>query len=139
MLDVRDRSGLVSSPEAGRVRVDTRPRRRNAPRPAEKSAPGFLQWLRGRDCVFAYDGECAGKLEAMHLDFAGDKGMSTKVSDRFAVPGCSEHHRCQHLVGWDTFLRQMGHTKDGLLYAAGRYWQAWPGRIAWERKQAENA
>ena len=80
-------------------------------------------------------GGCEGKIEAMHLDFSGGKGVGTKVADQHVVPSCAGHHRAQHSRGWNTFLASMGHTKDGLLYAAGRYWNAWPGRIAWERKQ----
>jgi hypothetical protein len=117
------------------MRVDTRPRRKNAPRIAEKSAPGFLQWLRGRECYFANTGDCTGRIEAMHLDFAGGKGMGTKVADQFALPSCARHHGLQHRWGWLTFLQWVGQTKDGLLDAANRYWRAWPGRIAWERKQ----
>lgn len=117
------------------MKIDIRSRHRNAPRPAEKSAPGFLQWLRGRECFFAYMGDCDGKMEAMHLDFAGGKGMGTKVADRYSLPACTAHHSRQHTIGWDTFLAHaVGHTKEGLLYAAGRYWQAWPGRPSWERK-----
>jgi hypothetical protein len=116
------------------VKIDVRPRHRNAPRVAEKSAPQFLQWSRGRDCTFAYMGDCEGKIEAMHLDFAGGKGLSTKVADRYAVPCCSKHHRLQHGKGWATFLKLVGQTKEGLLYAADRFWHAWPGRVAWERK-----
>ena len=59
--------------------VSAKPRRRNAGRPPEKSARGFLQWIRGRECVFGLAGECEGKIEAAHLDFAGGKGMATKV------------------------------------------------------------
>lgn len=118
------------------MRVDTRPRKRNAPRPAEKSAPGFLQWLRGRDCYFAQPGGvCIGRMEAMHLDFAGDKGIGTKVSDRYSLPACSAHHRRQHVIGWNTFIVQHGMTKERLLGAAAEYWHRWPGRIAWERRQ----
>lgn len=120
------------------MRVDVRPRKRNAPRIAEKSAPGFLQWLRGRGCTFAGMGECGGKTQAMHLDFAGDKGVGTKVSDRHSIPSCAVHHTWQHLWGWDTFCRRMGVTKEVLLDGAAQFWSAWPGRIAWERKLADD-
>jgi hypothetical protein len=116
------------------VRVDVRPRKRNAPRPAEKSAPSFLQWLRGRDCL-AVGGACFGRIEAAHVDFAGGKGIGTKVADRYAVPLCSFHHAKQHRWGWKTF--QAAFQIDALA-AAEAYWRAWPGRIAWERKQEAN-
>lgn len=119
------------------MRVDTRPRKRNAPRPAEKSAPAFLQWLRGRECVWGGCGECGGKMVPQHLDFAGDKGMSTKVSDRFCLPSCSLHHQWQHDHGWDTFLANQHCTKEMALNAAAKFWHRWPGRIAWERKLSE--
>jgi hypothetical protein len=116
------------------MRVSTAPRRKNAPRIAEKAAPGFLQWLRGRDCVWGGCGECSGKMEAAHLDFAGDKGMGTKVSDRFAVPMCANHHWLQHRYGWDTFLTSQHATKEMALNAAAKFWREWPQRLAWERK-----
>jgi hypothetical protein len=116
------------------MRVDTRPRKRNAPRIAEKSAPGFLQWLRGRQCAWSGCGSCGGKIIAQHLDFAGDKGTATKVSDRYCLPCCVVHHQWQHDFGWNSFLSRQHATKEMALNAAGRLWAAWPGRIAWERK-----
>lgn len=113
----------------------TAPRRKNAPRPPEKDARGFLQYVRGRGCIFAPMGGCEGKIEAMHLDFAGGKGMSSKVADRYSVPSCQAHHRMQHNKGWQTFIRLMGVRDNELLVAAARLWNAWPGRPAWERKQ----
>lgn len=117
------------------ARSITAPRHKNAGRPPEKDARGFLQWVRGRGCIFAHMGGCSGKIEPMHLDFAGGKGTSTKVADRYTVPGCSAHHRIQHNKGWQTFMRLMGTTANELLVAAARLWNAWPGRPAWERKQ----
>lgn len=113
----------------------TAPRRQNAPRIAEKSAPGFLQFVRGRACIFAHMGGCSGKMESAHLDFAGGKGIGTKVADRYAVPMCAGHHAMQHREGWQTFMALMGTTANELLVAAARLWNAWPGRPAWERKQ----
>ena len=116
------------------MKVSTAPRRKNAPRPAEKSAPAFLQWLRGRPCFVSGRG-CDGRLEAAHVDYAGDKGMGAKVSDRFAVPLCSAHHREQHQVGWREFEIARCKGKVGAaLEASERYWAAWPNRPAWERK-----
>jgi hypothetical protein len=119
------------------MRVDVSPRRKNAPRPAEKSAPRFLQWLRGRECVFHFLGDCEGKVEAMHLDFAGGKGMASKVADKYALPACAKHHRYQHDCGWLTFMTLAKVTRDMLIDAAERLWNAWPGRIAWERKLSD--
>lgn len=116
------------------IRVNTRPRKRNAPRPAEKAAPGFLQWLRGRDCLFEGHGPCSGKMEAMHVDYAGGKGVATKVADRFAVPGCSTHHGRQHQIGWAAFEAECLMAPGAALLFAEGYWKHWPGRIAWERK-----
>lgn len=117
--------------------VNTKPRRKNAPRIAEKSAPGFLQWLRSRPCVFAIidPNGCEGKIEAMHLDFAGGKGVGSKVADMFSVPSCTGHHRRQHNKGWRTFSAALEISFADLLKAAETFWRAWPGRIAWERKQ----
>ncbi len=115
------------------IRVNTKPRKRNSPRIAEKSAPAFLQWLRGRECL-ATGSACNGRMEAAHVDFAGGKGIGTKVADRFAVPLCSFHHRLQHNMGWATFDHVYGQRHGGALKAAEAYWRAWPGRIAWEKK-----
>lgn len=117
------------------MKVSISPRHKNAGRPPEKDARGFLQWLRGRECSFADHGGCEGKIEAMHLDFAGGKGMGSKVADSFAIPACSYHHRRQHNRGWISFCREFGVTKEQLLSAADRLWRAWPGRLAWERKR----
>jgi hypothetical protein len=119
------------------VKIDVRPRRKNAPRIAEKSAPGFLQFIRGRECLFAFMGGCEGKIEAMHLDFAGGKGVGTKVADRYAVPACGFHHRRQHTRGWISFCREAGMSKEALLRGAAVFWHSWPGRIAWERKLSD--
>lgn len=117
------------------MRVSTAPRRKNSGRPDEKSALGFLQWLRGRPCIFADHGGCEGKIEAMHLDFAGGKGVGSKVADRYALPSCSFHHRRQHQRGWISFCREMEVTKEQLLNAAAILWNQWPGRRAWELRR----
>lgn len=119
------------------IRVSTKPRHKNAPRPAEKSAPGYLQWLRGRECIFVnIDGcRCEGKIEAAHLDWAGGKGMGTKVADKFAVPMCAGHHRLQHRKGWLTFMAEREVGTEVMIDGARQFWSKWPGRIAWERKQ----
>lgn len=111
------------------MRIDLAPRHKNAGRPAEKSAPAFLQWIRTRNCLVG--GTCAGKIEAAHVDYAGDKGIGTKVSDRYAVPLCSAHHAEQHMAGIKTFEDR--HAVS-MLNASHIYWQAWPGRRAWEAK-----
>jgi hypothetical protein len=117
------------------TRANTAPRKRNAGRPAHKSAPGFLQWLRGRECVIAgrLGHVCEGKIEAAHVDHAGDKGIATKVSDRYAIPACAAAHREQHTRGWHTFQRV--YLLDALALAGG-FWAAWPGRRAWEARHA---
>jgi hypothetical protein len=78
------------------LRASAKPRHRNAPRLAEKNAPAFLQWIRGRSCLCFPRGGCGGKIEAAHVDYAGDKGMATKASDKYAVPLCAFHHAEQH-------------------------------------------
>lgn len=118
---------------AGVVRINTRPRHGNARRPAEKSATGFLQWLRGRPCFIEWNGDCEGKMEAAHVDHAGGKGMGTKVADRHAIPLCAGHHRSQHAKGWRPF--EDAFEFDAVKVAA-KYWQAWPGRVAWESRNA---
>lgn len=114
------------------ARIDTRPRRRNAGRPAEKSAPGFLQWLRGRDCHLSgpHGTGCSGKVRACHVDHAGGKGMASKVADMHAIPMCDGHHGDQHRIGWRSFERL--HAFDAVAVAAA-FWSKWPGRRAWEQ------
>ncbi len=128
-----------------------RPRKRNAPRPAEKSAPGYLKWLRGRPCYLAGHriGGCGvgepirkSPIEAAHVDHGGDKGTSTKAADRHAIPLCQCHHDEQsgkigsfrQRGGWRSFELKYGFSAT---QAAADFWRAWPGRIAWERKQAD--
>lgn len=114
------------------LRVDTRPRKRNSPRPAHKSARGFLQWLRGRPCAADGYGLCDGIMTAAHVDHAGDKGMGTKVSDKFAIPLCLGHAMRQHQRGWMTFEAECLAGKSAVAMADA-YWRAWPGRHAWEQ------
>jgi hypothetical protein len=74
-------------------------------------------------------------MEAAHVDYAGDKGMGTKVSDRFAIPLCSAHHHYQHSIGWASFEAECltgGH--GSALRAANEFWRRWPGRAAWEKR-----
>lgn len=114
------------------MRIDIRPRRKNAPRPLEKSAPAFLQWLRGRPCHTCT--RPTNRVEAAHVDHAGGKGVGTKVADRYAIPLCGGPDGChatQHRLGWRTFERI---NDFDAVQSTELYWRAWPGRIAWERK-----
>lgn len=130
--------------------LDVRPRKRNAPRPAEKSAPTYLQWLRGRSCYLDghRNGGCGlgepprrSPVEAAHVDHGGDKGMSTKASDRFAIPLCQRHHDEQsgkigefrQRGGWKSFQLKYGFNA---VEVAAAYWRKWPGRGAWEKRNA---
>lgn len=115
------------------LKVDTRPRHRNAPRPAWKVAEQFKQWLRGRPCAADGYGLCDGRMEAAHVDHAGGKGVGTKVADRHCIPLCSDHHARQHKRGWKTFEAECLGGKSAVALAAA-YWSAWPGRAAWERE-----
>jgi hypothetical protein len=117
------------------MRVDVRPRKRNAPRPAEKVAHGYLQWLRGRPCAMAYTNLCQGPMVAAHVDHAGGKGMGTKVADRHAIPLCDWHHHDQHVRGWRTFEVKL--PGNDAVKLAEAYWRSWPGLAAWKRKLAE--
>ena len=71
------------------------------------------------------------RMEAAHVDYAGDKGMGTKVSDRYAVPMCPQHHQEQHALGWETFEAKY---KITALSASVAYWKLWPKRPEWEAK-----
>lgn len=117
------------------------PRKKNAPRPAEKSAPGYLKWLRGRPCLVSRIRQtlahCGGKPVAAHVDHGGDKGMGTKVSDKFALPLCSYCHDRQHRIGWESFEKLYGFSGISIAEA---YWLEWlkntPMGRAWEKRDA---
>lgn len=104
------------------LRVDTSPRRKNAPRPAWKVATAYLQWLRGRRCAF--DGpDCAGKIEAAHTPDPMSKAMGSKAADHNAIPACQHHHKLQTDKGWSA----VGLTRETAQAKAAAYWSAWKG------------
>lgn len=113
------------------ARSAIRPRHTNAPRPAWKVAEAFKQWLRGRPCAFEHLGGCEGKMEAAHVADPHTKGMGTKAADRWCLPACQHHHREHTFKGWSA----LGITRDQGHQMAEAYWNAWPGRKAWEAKQ----
>lgn len=122
------------------MRVNVKPRKRNAPRPAEKSALPFLQWLRGRECACAgRNAKCGGKIQAAHGPDKATKGTGTKCRDSCAMPLSENCHALQHRLGWISFgisyLGTADVTNAGAVAVCDAYWRAWPGRIAWERKQ----
>lgn len=99
-----------------------------------KRCEPFLRWLRRLPCMLDGKGGCDGRIVAAHVDYAGDKGISTKCSDKFAVPLCngfSGHHQLQHSIGWQRFE---DNYKIDALEASKAYWEAWPGRREWERE-----
>jgi hypothetical protein len=105
------------------MRVDTRPRNRNAPRPPWKVEKAFHQWLRGRPCLLVDTGECEGRMEAAHTPDPASKGMGTKASDHNAIPLCQHHHRLHTVKGWSA----IGLTRETAQNAAATYWRAWKG------------
>jgi hypothetical protein len=60
---------------------------------------------------------CTGKTQAVHLDKAGGKGMSTKVSDLAVVAGCDVCHR---ILDWRD-LKSAEEIAD--KYGAALAWQ----------------
>lgn len=110
-----------------------RARKRNSGRQHEgKRFPGHLKWLRGRPCILEgkFGHACEGRMEAMHVDEAGGKGMSLKVADYWAVPACSEAHRLAHQYGAETWQRTW---RVNLIEAARAYAKASPHRHLWEQ------
>ena len=105
------------------MRVDTRPRKRNAARPAWKVATAYHQWLRGRPCALESKGGCWGKLEAAHTPDPASKGIGTKAADHNAIPLCQAHHKLHTDKGWSA----IGLTRDGAQAMAASYWSAWKG------------
>lgn len=128
-------------------RVDTRPRRKNSTKIADaRRVEPFAKWVRGRQCHLHGKGGCGfmpdrEKIEFAHVDCAGGKGVGLKVADKKGIPLCPKHHAEQHgqigsfksRGGWETF--QLKYGFDATEAAAG-YWQAWPGRRAWEASHA---
>lgn len=115
------------------ARVNIKPRKQNAPRPAWKVAEAFKQWIRGRSCACeGRNPHCDGRIQSAHVDYAGGKGVGTKVADRHCIPLSEACHRLQHDKGWKWFdERILGAPGRGLMLAQA-YWQAWPGRSRWE-------
>jgi hypothetical protein len=104
------------------LRVDTRPRHKNAPRPAWKVCKAYLQFLRGRSC-FRAGSDCAGRIEAAHTPDPASKGTGIKAADHNAIPLCSHHHREHTNKGWSA----IGLTRETAMLAAAAYWKAWSG------------
>jgi hypothetical protein len=104
------------------LRPDTRPRHRNAPRPAWKVATAYLQWLRGRRCAVE-NGECEGRIEAAHTPDPQSKAMGSKAADHNAIPACQGHHKAQTDKGWSA----VGLTRERAQELAAAYFKAWPG------------
>jgi hypothetical protein len=102
--------------------VDTRPRHRNAPRPAWKVQRAYIQWLRGRRC-YRHGPDCKGKIEPAHTPDPMSKGMQTKAADHNAIPLCNWHHRLHTGCGWSA----IGLTRETAQAAAASYWRLWKG------------
>lgn len=106
------------------------PRRRKAPK-MNVSERGplrcipHLQFVRGFECCASGHGNCAGKIEAMHVRCGTDGRMGEKPGDNFSIPGCSAHHREQHQIGEKTFAAKYG---IDLLAIANKLWQISPHR-----------
>lgn len=118
------------------MRVDTRPRKRNSHKADEaRRFPSHLKWLRGRPCILEgkFGHACEGKMEAMHVDGAGGKGVGLKVADFKAVPACSEAHRLCHQYGTATWQATW---KVDLEQAWRAYAAASPHRHLWEAANA---
>lgn len=60
------------------------------------------------------------------------KGMGTKAADRNCVPACEHHHKLHTDHGWSA----LGITREQGTALAAEYWSAWPGRKAWEDRNA---
>lgn len=105
------------------MRVDVRPRKRNAPRPAWKVQKAYHQWLRGRQCAVAHLGGCEGRMEAAHTPDPMSKGAGTKAADHNAIPLCWHHHEKHTRQGWSA----IGLTRDKAQAMGGEYWRLWKG------------
>jgi hypothetical protein len=105
------------------VRVDTRPRKRNAPRPAWKVERAYRKWLLGRPCAVADLGGCWGRMEAAHTPDPMSKGVGTKAADYNCIPLCAAHHKLHTDKGWSA----IGLTREAARAGAERFWSLWKG------------
>lgn len=105
------------------MKIDIRPRKRNAPRPAWKVEKAYHQWLRGRPCAVTELGGCWGKIEAAHTPDPMSKGTGTKAADHNAIPLCQGHHKLHTDKGWSA----IGLSRDGAQMFAATYWRLWKG------------
>lgn len=109
------------------LRVDTRPRKRNAPRPAWKVAKSYTQWLKGRRCACGgRNPDCGGPIQAAHTPDVNSGGMGTKADDHLCIPlseGC--HIRTQHRIGWPAFAKQF--LPGPVEQVREAYWRQWTG------------
>lgn len=114
------------------MRFSIAPRKRNSGKADEgRRFPGHLKWLRGRPCILEgrHGHACEGRMEAMHVDGAGGKGVGLKVADYKAVPACSEAHRLYHQYGaltWQATWRI--NLDDAWRFYAGKS----PHKHLWE-------
>ena len=115
------------------MRIDTRPRKKNAPRPAWKVATAYLQWLRGRPC-FRAGPDCWGRIEAAHTPDPESKGIGTKAADQNAFPLCQGHHHEHTVKGWSA----INLTRESAMQAARQYWSAWLATPMGKKWTADN-
>ena len=99
----------------------------------QRTFPGHLAWVRGFACACFKHGDCEGRIEAAHVDYAGGKGASLKVHDKFAVPMCAKHHAEQHRIGVKTFEAKQG---VNLLQVANMLAATSPHRFKWQEAPA---
>lgn len=119
------------------TRTAFRNRHKNSGRQHEgRRFPSHLAWLRKRPCILEgrFGHACEGRMEAMHVDHAGGKGMALKTSDVHAVPACSEAHRLYHQYGAQTWERTWN---INLIEAARQYANASPHKHLWEQVDAQ--
>ena len=113
-------------------RIDTRPRIQKSDKAERKlRCKPFRSWLNGRKCrILGLKGHvCRGPVRACHVDYAGGKGTSIKVSDRFCIPMCDGAHAEQgEQDGWGPFEVKYG---INALEDSREYWRLWPSRVKW--------
>lgn len=90
--------------------MTTRLKRRKAPKMrVQDNGPvrshQHLAFIRGFECSIAghRDHVCEGDIEAAHVRSGTDGGLSSKPSDKYAIPLCREAHRQQHQIGEPAF------------------------------------
>jgi len=89
------------------------PVRSGIQRAVKREWPRHRKWVRSHECCASLHGFdefdfCEGPIEFMHVRSAANAGTALLPFDWFGVPGCSKHHKWQHVHGAESFQKRYG-------------------------------